>query len=388
MVSTSSKTYFLTETGETTTVVRRTPFEFSVNFQGLTGYSFPVTSALMRPIPEADACFSVELDVPKVANKTHTRQESAPWLTVSLVNHKTPVRLSFRIKVSDKTYHSESAQSSIISFDVDGDRSKYGYTKLYQLRPSLLSLPDVSLDFMKVTISGIILSDVEHIESRVMECAGVSTVLDDLKRLLIEEDHGRDVRLVFPSAGDGLQKDLHAHSFMLRLRSPVFRAMLTEGSFQESITKEINIEDVTRDCFEEILRFIYTDSCCMESNTFGLLHASCKYGILSLEKAIETFLLQSMDISNVAEILYHAELFSAASLKKRAIEYISCNKECINLEGFFETINNPQLLIEILAALAKSIKPVAVNQSPGKEKSISGGRRNTEASVSWVVNNI
>jgi len=174
--------------------------------------------------------------------------------------------------------------------------------------------------------------------------------------------------LMSSSSSNGLEKDLsisfsssdeklYAHSFILMLRSPVFRVMLSDR-YRESVTKEIKIEDIEFDCFKQILNYIYTDECELHENTFGLLNGSIKYCIEPLQKKIEDYLMATINNENTALCLYYSDLYRAEYLKKKVLRYISRNKDCINTDGFFETINNGQLQIETIKAVVQSSCPV------------------------------
>jgi hypothetical protein len=58
-----------------------------------------------------------------------------------------------------------------------------------------------------------------------------------------------------------------AHSFVLSLRSDVFKAMFS-GTMQESQTKVSSI-DHTKHVFDEFLKYLYTDKCFMKKQTYG-----------------------------------------------------------------------------------------------------------------------
>lgn len=118
-----------------------------------------------------------------------------------------------------------------------------------------------------------------------------------------------------------------AHRFVLCLRSPVFRAMLT-GSLYEANTREIEITDFPAEVIRAFLSYMYTDNCDSETmETYGelLLAAAYKYHVTGLETLCENHLCSTLSVENVLNVLYLADLYEAKRLKNRALQYIGCH---------------------------------------------------------------
>ena len=85
-----------------------------------------------------------------------------------------------------------------------------------------------------------------------------SQITVDYGRLLEDERHC-DVKLILTIGGEQ-QEIFTAHKAILSNRSSVFSAMFDDSSkFVEASTGEVIVEDIERDVFEDLLRFIYTD---------------------------------------------------------------------------------------------------------------------------------
>ena len=311
----------------------------------------PVSSSVFHIYEGLDlkASFSLELRIDPLPPNTYRKDN---YLGLYLKSHtRKPVRCSFKFYKLD------------LEFKPIGPKYIHNFNYLQEEGyPYFLNLNDNKNKFNEwtVKVEGVLYGDAlnEIIYNQIGE-------ISRQERSTI----AKEVSLLYSSSNiKGLEKDisisfstcdetLHAHSSILMLRSPVFRAMLSDRC-QESITKEIKIEDIGFDCFKQILNFIYTDECELHANTFDLLNGSIKYGIESLAMKIEDYLLDSINNENAALCLYYSDLYRVESLKKNVLGYISRNRECINTEGFFETINNVQLLTEILTVIAKCSKNI------------------------------
>jgi hypothetical protein len=145
-----------------------------------------------------------------------------------------------------------------------------------------------------------------------------------------------------------------AHRFLLALRSPVFKAMF-QAEMSEATSSEILIRDFDAGVMQEFVRFMYTDKLdrpALDRHAEQLLAAACKYQVPGLESLCENYLCASLTVSNVVNVLYLADLYSAAQLKARALHYIAHNaKEVVTADGFFQGLSFG-LCQEVIRALA------------------------------------
>jgi len=130
-------------------------------------------------------------------------------------------------------------------------------------------------------------------------------------------------------------KEIKAHKAILSARSPVFAAML-KNEMKEATTNRVEINDITPDIFEALLRFIYTDHVDLTKiDTKNLLAAANKYLLPLLKFQCQHFLSQSISVENCVELLALADLHNAVYLKKSAMNFIRLHRaEIIQSEGW------------------------------------------------------
>ena len=92
-------------------------------------------------------------------------------------------------------------------------------------------------------------------------------------------------------------------------RSPVFDAMFRSDLTEKAINT-LKIEDIEPRVFEEVLRFIYTDSFNqMEEMASDLLVAAEKYMLTLLKAKCEVSLSRNVTVENCCELLlFHSQL--------------------------------------------------------------------------------
>lgn len=222
------------------------------------------------------------------------------------------------------------------------------------------------------------------------------TLLDDMQCLLFNEEMS-DVVIVIPPATispdafsplvpqeaaseDPIEQDvssllgsedsqhtIYAHSFVLKLRSPVFRAML-QSQMQESLTRRIVITEFSTESVRDLLSFLYTDTCAplqalqspsgsqaqiiLTQRIEELLMLACKYDIARLQLLCEQQLVARMQVENVSGLLRLADDYQAVHLKQRALEFIACNASAVaSHPEFFEQLSK-ELSCEVIRAMA------------------------------------
>ena len=326
------------------TCIPKQSFSFENNFLDISAFKGrkPISSSIFHVYVGSiiKASFSLEVRV--------NFYSDCRYLGLYLKSHTPfPVRCSFKFTQLNQDFR-QWTNEKIHTYNYF---EQHGLNKFFQFHPSKKSS---SLDFnsLNIKVEGILYGEVENVvirKRRRERDQEKSTVASEVSLLLSSNSIKgleKDVSISFSSSDE----KLYAHSFILMLRSPVFRAMLLSDRFQESITKDIKIEDIEYDCFVHILNFIYTDECELHENTFALLNGSIKYGIEPLEKKIEDYLLDSINNENAALCLYYSDLYRAKSLKNNVLGYISQNTDCIKSEEFFKIISSVELQAEILKA--------------------------------------
>ncbi|XP_060571389.1 BTB/POZ domain-containing protein 6-like [Ruditapes philippinarum] len=141
--------------------------------------------------------------------------------------------------------------------------------------------------------------------------------------------------------GSEKEEKIMAHRFILASRSPVFFTMFC-GSLPE--TNHIPVPDIEPAIFLDLLRFIYTEECCVdENNVMALLYCSKKYELERLKGACRKFLNTNMSCENVFTILQHAIEFHEDDLENRCLKFVMQNAETALKSDGFSTISKEVL---------------------------------------------
>ncbi|XP_071156170.1 BTB/POZ domain-containing protein 6-like [Mytilus edulis] len=153
---------------------------------------------------------------------------------------------------------------------------------------------------------------------------------DCLKYLLFKETLS-DVHFIFNN--DYSSGRVPAHTFVLAMRSAVFEdELFTERAEHEDIL----VEDISKDIFEMMLKYIYTNMTKItNANSVGLLQAAMKYQIQGLADLCVAHMERSLNRNNVCKILDEAVNFEIPSLKTSALYFLSnFTREVFKTEGF------------------------------------------------------
>ncbi|GFT19007.1 speckle-type POZ protein [Trichonephila clavipes] len=148
-------------------------------------------------------------------------------------------------------------------------------------------------------------------------------ITDALRSMYLEELLC-DVELCTPT------KTFSAHKNILSARSPVFKAMFT-NEMKEKIKESVNITDVDAGTMHRILLYVYTDileDLCLETAS-PLYEAADKYQILSLRNKCSAFLMASLSVNNVCNVLILADMHQDNELKYSVQDYILRNDKVI-----------------------------------------------------------
>jgi BTB/POZ domain len=120
-------------------------------------------------------------------------------------------------------------------------------------------------------------------------------------------------------------KELKAHKVILAAMSPVFEAMLKEGTREHQDSK-VNIEDIKSDVFEVFLRFLYSGQVEQLDEMFmDLLAAADKYDVQPLKEICVRHMAENISVDNAIELLILAERHSVESLKSLSLQFIKMN---------------------------------------------------------------
>jgi len=142
------------------------------------------------------------------------------------------------------------------------------------------------------------------------------------------------------------------HTVFLASRSPVFMAMFN-SNMKETITNEVQIDDIKPEVMAEMLLFIYagkTSNGCMSMDMAkDLFIAADKYQIDPLKNRCENQLVRLLNIDNYHSLLLLGDTYSS-SLKKSVMRFVVQNKKRIELDE--SLVENPSLMMELLNEFA------------------------------------
>lgn len=411
------------------TRLKKTPISFTAHFVGLSGYiAADPNATIASPIIEAqDLSWTVHLSL-----------NNSPYLGcgIYLESPNTTVRATYRLSLVNQMgwkNHFVSSEAVKTVTSTSGRALLCHEAKF------------ISRDELKNAASGHCVDDTIMVmvelcifsqeEKRILQAPpkpiGLTTVVDDETLKGSRHDHNgslyddmqallfnrnfADVTIVIPSTssscaatswdphyeavdphGTSSSESIPAHSFVLALRSPVFRAM-----FQSNMLEAVSHQIVLNDCAEETVRdfisFLYTDRCpslqhherqipvplsapstashmvqhlhsdladtsdaggggCSEEATTDrveqLLMLACKYDVRRLQALCEQDLVERMNADNVASLLRLADTFGAARLKASALKFIATNATAvIGQASFFEHLSK-ELSCEVIRTMA------------------------------------
>ena len=184
--------------------------------------------------------------------------------------------------------------------------------------------------------------------------ASVPPLTKCLKEMLAGEEDS-DVEI---SCAGMTSVRLKAHKCILKARSPVFRAMLN-SPMSENSTGLIVVPDVDHHVMEELLNFVYTDSCSdkavFEAVSQPLLCAASKYEVSGLVAICEQYLVQQLSVDTAVSLLRLADSYNAQKLKESALQYIAVNSSSVMQTKDFSDLDG-ELLRETKAVMDAATK--------------------------------
>ncbi|XP_065203948.1 speckle-type POZ protein B-like [Planococcus citri] len=152
-------------------------------------------------------------------------------------------------------------------------------------------------------------------------------------------------------------KDFPAHKNILAARSPVFRAMFTHSTKEKELNR-VDIEDISEQVVDEMLKYIYTGKCLnLKKFAEGLLAAANKYDLYQLKTMCVKTLFEGLSVENATSVLTLADMYGVKELKNKVIKFIVSNPtEVMGTEGWKNIRSNFELADEVCLAIAKQLK--------------------------------
>ena len=148
------------------------------------------------------------------------------------------------------------------------------------------------------------------------------------------------------------------HKMVLSARSEVFAAMFNHNT-TESRKNEVEIADIEPDVLEQMLHFLYTDTCDVNiGNSGNLMTAADKYNIPRLKMICEEFLCYNVEVSNIDKILVLSYFHEAKQLQKFAVDFVLNNLKKVSDSPGWKVISesHPQIMTELFMSLTNMKK--------------------------------
>lgn len=159
-------------------------------------------------------------------------------------------------------------------------------------------------------------------------------------------------------------REFPCHRAVLSLCSQYFHAMFT-GSFQESISAQVEIKEVDADLLETLINFSYTGRLTVnQDNVEGLIRISNQLHFSTVRKVCVRYLQQQMDATNCLGIWEFGETHGCSEVTAKAWSFLQENFEAVCQEEEFlllpperllHYLGDPLLQVREDQSLAKSI---------------------------------
>ncbi|GLT88553.1 hypothetical protein SLE2022_065730 [Rubroshorea leprosula] len=146
-----------------------------------------------------------------------------------------------------------------------------------------------------------------------------------------------------------------AHRALLATRSEIFKNMLDSDGCKAAPDDTITLPELNTEELESLLEFLYSGrlpAVKLEKHVFSLFVAADKYEIPYLQEFCEHYMLDSLNASNVLDVLEISDVCSNKTLKETALNFIVRNMEEIAFSAKYEVFapKNPHLCVQITRA--------------------------------------
>ena len=201
----------------------------------------------------------------------------------------------------------------------------------------------------------------DDVESINFTTRGLEGLVRDFTQLLLHSPLKMSdikIRVIVPGTildEDSVQSPVifHAHKLVLAARSPVFAAMFSSCTL-ENTTNTIDINDLHPHTIQSMLEYIYTGKVTdIKKSTVELYRCADKYQLEDLRLQAEMALMNSISIETSAEILLLADQHHSQDLKSRVIQFIVNGnlKSIIHTDGWHKYVACiPDLVTEVIQA--------------------------------------
>eukprot|EP00562_Extubocellulus_spinifer_P000666 CAMPEP_0178474786 /NCGR_PEP_ID=MMETSP0696-20121128/2779_1 /TAXON_ID=265572 /ORGANISM="Extubocellulus spinifer, Strain CCMP396" /LENGTH=403 /DNA_ID=CAMNT_0020102045 /DNA_START=30 /DNA_END=1242 /DNA_ORIENTATION=- len=277
---------------------------------------------------------------------------------VSPVKGMVEVKANYRIRIPSSGKSFRSRQKRVF-----GPRKSLGW-KDFANRSEVLGDQSGFLVDGNLTVE----VDIQVAQDRLPTWTPSIDVASDWMKLL-DSATSETADVLFLAGGEGKEREIHAHSLVLRARAPDLAALADE--YDQGT--QIPIEDVDPDIFSTfyIVRFVYggqiPEKECLRDNARALISASNRLGITGLKLVAEAELASDgINVENAAELILFADGTHCAMLKEAAMDFFVENSEAVmESAGYAMVKESPDLLNELLTAALVGSKKRAAQSEPG-----------------------
>ncbi len=248
-------------------------------------------------------------------------------------HHCNSVLIRPRSPTISPPFHRNEERGNIIkvTFNVE-----YGYRTAFEMSPLL-----IKVHMWKYHQQQSFDGDENGVEPHVLYPTRNDVTIAKEIQYLWSDRSTADCRLnVRFSDGD---QGIPVHSFLLTLRSPVFRQMF-QMTMKETETGTITIDDISIVAVEAMVEYLYKDTVSMISlkqDAYGLFVLAHRYEIIGLMEMVIHYLTSTLSPSNAIKILQLSSLYELYHLKELALEMVRTHTKQALDEGGFMVIDPP-----------------------------------------------
>ncbi|XP_059170903.1 kelch-like protein 40b [Physella acuta] len=166
--------------------------------------------------------------------------------------------------------------------------------------------------------------------------------------------HDKDEELLDFTVKVG-EREFRCHRFVLAASSQFFRGLFRSG-MRETETKSVELQDISRETFELVLKVAYTCKDVIDDrNVFDLWHAANQLQIKYLIEECEKFVLKILSLDTFEEIYKNSKMLDSFDVLRKTISFMianfnSCRKSetvlRLTKDEIVEVVRSPDLVVK------------------------------------------
>ncbi|CAF2112143.1 hypothetical protein F2Q70_00040972 [Brassica cretica] len=152
-----------------------------------------------------------------------------------------------------------------------------------------------------------------------------------------------------------------AHRALLASKSEIFKNILDSDDCKTAPEYAITLQELNSEELQALLEFLYTGTLAsdkLEKHVYALFVAADKYMIHYLQEFCEQYMLSSLEISSVLDVLDVSDLASSKTLKEAALGFVVRNMDDIVFSDNYEAFSqkNQHLCVQITRAFLMEMR--------------------------------